>query len=61
MFWESSKCKCRAWSAALSTLRRTVEAPGGQLTLIATFPDQPPMALAAGTVNVTKSPAARNA
>lgn len=45
----------------LSTLRRTVEAPGGQLTLIATFPDQPPMALAAGPVNVTKSPAARNA
>jgi predicted transcriptional regulator len=29
----------------LSTLRRSVEALGGQLTLIATFPDQEPMVL----------------
>lgn len=32
----------------LSTLRRSVEALGGQLTLIATFPDQEPMVLLAG-------------
>jgi DNA-binding Xre family transcriptional regulator len=32
----------------LSTLRRSVEAMGGQLTLIATFPDQEPMVLVAG-------------
>ena len=30
----------------LSTLRRTVEAMGGSLSLIATFPDQPPVELA---------------
>ena len=29
----------------LSTLRRTVEAMGGNLTLIATFPDRPPVEL----------------
>lgn len=34
----------------LSTLRRTVEALGGELTLIATFPNQKPMVLAAGGV-----------
>ncbi|MGH6678462.1 MAG: helix-turn-helix domain-containing protein [Bradyrhizobium sp.] len=34
----------------LSTLRRSVEALGGQLTLIATFPDQKPMVLVAGSV-----------
>ncbi|HWG38386.1 MAG TPA: helix-turn-helix domain-containing protein [Terriglobales bacterium] len=33
----------------LSTLRRSVEALGGQLTLIATFPDQEPMVLVAGS------------
>lgn len=27
----------------LSTLRRTVEAMGGNLSLIATFPDRPPV------------------
>lgn len=32
----------------LSTLRRSVEAMGGQLTLIATFPGQEPMVLVAG-------------
>ena len=30
----------------LSTLRRTVEAMGGSLSLIATFPDRPPVELA---------------
>ena len=30
----------------LSTLRRTVEAMGGNLSLIATFPDRPPVELA---------------
>ncbi len=30
----------------LSTLRRTVEAMGGTLSLIATFPDRPPVELA---------------
>ncbi len=30
----------------LSTLRRTVEAMGGRLSLIARFPDQPPVELA---------------
>ena len=29
----------------LSTLRRTVEAMGGKLSLIATFPDRPPVEL----------------
>ena len=29
----------------LSTLRRTVEAMGGSLSLIATFPDRPPVEL----------------
>ena len=33
----------------LSTLRRSIEALGGQLTLIATFPDQEPMVLVAAT------------
>jgi hypothetical protein len=31
----------------LSTLRRSIEALGGQLTMIATFPDQEPMVLVA--------------
>jgi len=43
----------------LSTLRRSVEALGGQLTLIATFPDQEPMVLVAGSA--AKSRATRNA
>jgi DNA-binding Xre family transcriptional regulator len=43
----------------LSTLRRSVEALGGQLTLIATFPDQEPMALVVGSVAKTR--ALRNA
>ena len=30
----------------LSTLRKTVEAMGGSLSLIARFPDQPPIELA---------------
>lgn len=34
----------------LSTLRRTVEALGGQLTLVATFPDQEPVVLATGAM-----------
>ncbi len=34
----------------LSTLRRSIEALGGQLTLIATFPDQEPMVLVTGVV-----------
>ena len=38
----------------LSTLRRSVEALGGQLTLIATFPDQEPMVLVAGNVAKTR-------
>jgi DNA-binding Xre family transcriptional regulator len=42
----------------LSTLRRSVEALGGQLTLIATFPDQEPMVLVAGSV--AKARATRN-
>jgi len=33
----------------LSTLRRSIEAMGGQLTLIATFPGQEPMVLVAGS------------
>jgi predicted transcriptional regulator len=32
----------------LSTMRRTVAAMGGQLTLIATFPDQEPVVIVAG-------------
>jgi DNA-binding XRE family transcriptional regulator len=43
----------------LSTLRRSIEALGGQLTLIATFPDQEPMVLVAG--GVTGSRATRDA
>jgi len=43
----------------LSTLRRSIEALGGQLTLIATFPDQEPMVLVAG--GVAKSRAMRSA
>lgn len=43
----------------LSTLRRTVEALGGQLTLIATFPDQQPVALTPGAVSENKSRPAR--
>ena len=31
----------------LSTLRRSIEALGGQLTMIATFPNQEPMVLVA--------------
>lgn len=38
----------------LSTLRRTVEALGGQLTLVATFPGQKPMVLAAAGQDTTK-------
>lgn len=34
----------------LSTMRRTVAAMGGQLTLIATFPDQEPVALVTSEV-----------
>jgi transcriptional regulator with XRE-family HTH domain len=37
----------------LSTLRRSIEALGGQLTLIATFPDQEPVVLVAGGVAKT--------
>lgn len=44
----------------LSTLRRTVEALGGQLTLVATFPDQKPVVLAAPG-SETKSRVMRNA
>ena len=43
----------------LSTLRRSVEALGGRLTLIATFPDQEPIVLVASSV--AKSRAMRNA
>jgi DNA-binding Xre family transcriptional regulator len=43
----------------LSTLRRSVEALGGQLTLIATFPDQEPMVLVVDSV--AKGRAMRNA
>jgi DNA-binding XRE family transcriptional regulator len=38
----------------LSTLRRSVEALGGRLTLIATFPDQEPMMLVAGSATTSK-------
>jgi len=34
----------------LSTVQRTVEAMGGQLTLLATFPGQEPVVLATGAV-----------
>ena len=44
----------------LSTLRRTIEALGGQLTLIAIFPDQKPVVLAAAG-SETKSRVPRNA
>jgi len=39
----------------LSTLRRSVEALGGHLTLIATFPDQEPMVLVAGSAAKTRA------
>ena len=38
----------------LSTLRRTVEAMGGSLSLIATFPDRPPVELSGITEHGTR-------
>jgi DNA-binding Xre family transcriptional regulator len=40
----------------LSTLRRSVEALGGRLTLIATFPDQEPMVLVPGSAARSLAP-----
>ena len=44
----------------LSTLRRSIEALGGHLTMIATFPNQEPVVLVAdGGAKSRKSPSAR--
>ena len=43
----------------LSTLRRTVEAMGGSLSLIARFPDRPPVELAGIAETVTPSAESR--
>lgn len=42
----------------LSTLRKTVEAMGGNLSLVAEFPDRPPIVLA-GIADDTASPSPR--
>src|SRR3954449_123690 len=42
----------------LSTLRKTVEAMGGNLSLVAEFPDRPPIVLA-GIADDTKAPSPR--
>jgi predicted transcriptional regulator len=39
----------------LATIERTVAAMGGQLTLIATFPDQAPVVIVAGTEKRSKA------
>lgn len=40
----------------LSTLRRSIEALGGQLTMIATFPNQEPMVLVADSTVKSRKP-----